>query len=530
MANPCSNPAPSNCTPAGISGRVAESFSRRFHAATQDALSGSQPHPTNGDEARYNDKCGTYSKGILQWSPGVVDHNAFIAFRKAIDTASFANFELVPLGGSKTMNGPMGAYFYSYMSEDCSQFGAPSVPAPPALASPEYATELVELYWCSLLRDVAFSGLAASPTANAAATELTSLNHYAGPRNGSGKVTPALLFRGTFPGEQYGPYVSQFLVTPTNMGAQKISQTYTTYMPGVDYMTCQPDWYAVQQGIPPTLSDIPDPTPRYLHDGRGLAAYTHVDELFQAYFTAYLAMQTLKVPPNPGNPYIHSVTQNGFGTFGGPDFAATLCQVAKIALNAVWYQKWPIHLRHRPEAGGGLVHLIKGGKTFDGKPDNIIFNSNALQTSFNQYGSYLLSQPFPEGSPYHPAYPTGHGTVGGACITVLKFFYNGDFVLANPMLPTSDGINLVPWTSADPTVGAPGPLTVNGELAKLAHNITFGHGLHGGIHWRSDSDSSMLLGEAVAISFLKDLACTYAEPFTVTFKDLMGNPVTITNQ
>ena len=35
---------------------------------------------------------------------------------------------------------------------------------------------------------------------------------------------------------------------------------------------------------------------------------------------------------------------------------------------------------------------------------------------------------FPEGSPAHPAYPTGHGTVAGACITVLKFFYDGDSV------------------------------------------------------------------------------------------------------
>ena len=34
------------------------------------------------------------------------------------------------------------------------------------------------------------------------------------------------------------------------------------------------------------------------------------------------------------------------------------------------------------------------------------------------YGSFLLPQAFPEGSPTHPCDPTGHGAVGGACITL----------------------------------------------------------------------------------------------------------------
>ena len=56
------------------------------------------------------------------------------------------------------------------------------------------------------------------------------------------------------------------------------------------------------------------------------------------------------------------------------------------------------------------------------------------------------------------------------------------------------------------------PLTVNGELHKLAHNISFGHGIHAGIHWRSDTETSILLGEAVALSYLRDRA----EPTTST--------------
>ena len=147
-----------------------------------------------------------------------------------------------------------------------------------------------------------------------------------------------------------------------------------------------------------------------------------------------------------------------------------------------------------------------------------------LQQSFNKYGTWLLSQAYPEGSPTHPSYPTGHGVVGGACITVLKFFFDGDFVLPTPMTPRSDGLRLVTYTGSDA-----GQLMVNGELNKLGHNVSFGHGIHAGIHWRSDTDTSLWLGEAVALSFLRDRAKTYNEPFTVELTKLDGTTATISN-
>ena len=223
---------------------------------------------------------------------------------------------------------------------------------------------------------------------------------------------------------------------------------------------------------------------------------------------------------NPGNPYIGSRTENGFGTFGGPDFAATLAEVATRALKAVWYQKWQVHLRPRPEHAGGLVHLIKTGQGSNttAKLSNVILNSQGLQQSFNKHGSWLLSQAFPEGSPTHPSYPTGHGVVGGACITVLKFFFDGNFVIPNPVVPADDGLSLDSYTGADA-----GQLTVNGELNKLGHNVSFGHGIHSGIHWRSDTDVSLKLGEAVALSILHDKAQTYNEKFTVQLTKFDGH-------
>jgi hypothetical protein len=282
------------------------------------------------------------------------------------------------------------------------------------------------------------------------------------------------------------------------------------------------------------------PIPLYLHDGRGLASLTHADVLYQEFLMAYLLLDSLGVPFNPGNPYGktgQTSKQNGFNTFGGPDIAATLALVGREALNVVWYQKWYVHLRHRPESGGALVYRHNDPSAPSppplAKPSNTVLNSNAVKMAHTKNKSYFLSQAFPEGSPYHPAYPTGHGTVAGACITALKFFYDEEWPKGpnqpgkwpNPQMPVNDGTNLQAYTESDA-----GDLTVNGELHKLAHNVSFGHGIHAGIHWRSDTDSSIQLGEAVALSILQDRAHTYNEKFTVKLTKVDGSTATISNQ
>src|SRR5208282_2968442 len=153
-------------------------------------------------------------------------------------------------------------------------------------------------------------------------------------------------------------------------------------------------------------------------------------------------------------------------------------------------------------------------------------NSKAVQACFTTNNSYFLSQAFPEGSPTHPSYPTGHGAVAGACITVLKFFFDGNFIISKPLMPSTNGLT----TSAYVPPTGEAPLTVNGELHKLGHNISFGHGIHAGIHWRSDTDTSLQFGEAVALSFLRDKAHTYNEPFTVHLTKFDGTTATISNR
>jgi hypothetical protein len=507
--------------------RAAQSLKIRVATAVQECH---LPEPTqtpNGDETHYADKCGTFTKGLKQDSLGRVNLQAYQSMKKAFATGLFSDFERIIVGGPRTLNGPQGALAFDLEGADSAQFAPP---AAPEVASEAYGTELIELYWASLMRDVNFTQYSTDPIAMQAATELSSQPTYLGPRVG-GKVTPEVLFRGSFPGETAGPYLSQFFIKPTWFGQQYLSQMLRTFKPHCDFMLDPMEFSLVQNGKPTGWMTEFDPQAQFARNGRALAAYTHDDVLYQAYFTAFLVLAQMlsagTVNLNPGNPYVNSKTENGFTTLGGPDFAGTLGEVATRALKAVWYQKWVVHLRHRPESGGGIVHLIKTGQgnQIECTLNNNILNSQALQQCYLKNNSYLLSQAFPEGSPTHPAYPTGHGTVGGACITVLKFFLDGTSLVTDPKVPDAQGLNLVDYTGPDA-----GQLTVNGELHKLASNITFGHGIHAGIHWRSDSYQSMILGEQVAIAFLRDKVQTYNEPLTVKLTRLDGGTETITNQ
>ena len=97
----------------------------------------------------------------------------------------------------------------------------------------------------------------------------------------------------------------------------------------------------------------------FLHNGRGLAAYTHDDVLYQAFFIAYLVLGSLNVPLNPGNPYTTSKTQNGFATFGPPDIAATLSAVRGRGAESRMVSKMVGPFAASSRSGGAIVHLTK---------------------------------------------------------------------------------------------------------------------------------------------------------------------------
>jgi len=479
----------------------------------------------NGDAARFTDFSCSYSKGLLHDGLGVPNAAAMISLKNALTAggaSDFANIVVGTPGGgpNSKLNGPQVALAFDLQGLDSH---ATVIPPAPTIDSAQTAAEQVEHYWGSLLADVPFTEYPTSSMVAQAVADMNNMSFLSSPANKEFPypVTPQNLFRGQFipDGNVQGPYVSQFMVQPTFFGSQFLNQQHQTFLPvgaglgGSNYMTSVSEFQLVQNGGDSGRALAYDSTPRYLRNGRDLAAYTHVDVLYQGYLVAFLVLAGLGAAPNPGNPYLGSVTQKAFATLGGPDAAATIAEMATRALKASWYHKWIKNLRLRPEEYGALVHARKTGSSpfpqVAGTLHNDVLNSAALSLTFGNYGTYLLPQAFPEGSPTHPCYPTGHGTVGGACITALKFFFDGSQKIRPLLLaagrdvyqPSMDGLSLNTYSGADRN-----NLDINGELNKLAYNVSFGHGIHAGIHFRSSTYWSILLGEQVALSILQDRA------------------------
>ena len=426
----------------------------------------------------------------------------------ALSSGDPSDFERLTLGGSVPLSNPQSGLAFDIEGADSHQLVSPPAPG---VASAWRAAEAVELYWQALLRDVPFSQYGTHPLAQTAAEELSGLQGFQGPRDArTGLVTGGTLFRGFTPGDRIGPYISQFLYPAFSYGAAHVVQRFRTTLAldagGANYLTDLPSWLACQNGEPPVHPNRYDPTPRYMRSGRDIGEYVHVDALYEAYFNACLILSEIKAPFSPTNPYRNSKTQSGFGTFGLPHVKTLLAEVSTRALKAIFYQKWFVHRTLRPEAYGGLVHQTMGrGRAYPVYPT--VMGSEAVRRVFSQNGAYLLPHAFPEGCPQHPSYGQAHGTLAGACVTILKAFFDETWAMPNPVAPSDDGLTLQPYVGADA-----GAITVGGELNKLASNIGLGRN-HAAVHWRSDFESSARLGEQVAISVLQDQKYTYNEAF-----------------
>lgn len=133
----------------------------------------------------------------------------------------------------------------------------------------------------------------------------------------------------------------------------------------------------------------------------------------------------------------------------------------------------------------------------------------------------------------HPAYGAGHATVAGGCVTMLKAFFDmfddcdsgklrilklGD---KDYFVPNADGTKL---QNVDDV-----PLTVQGELDKLAANISIGRNM-AGVHYYSDYYDSLRMGERVAVGILLQQMPTYGERVDVRFNSFDGDLISISGE
>lgn len=538
----------------GVTGvaRAVKAYDARVQAATFQKLLPLPEHFNNGDEERYSLRIGNFTKSLPHNNLGEVDTQAYNTLLNALRTANPEDFERITMGGAVKLTNPQAGLGLDMEGPDTMHLAQPPAPT---FSSAENASEIAENYWMALMRDVNFQDYDTNTLAAAAVADLNRFSDFRGPRISArtlpargassgvvaedetaqlaaagepetdaqralapdqnvgrvpvrtkalaGRVTTGTLFRGLTVGDLTGPYVSQFMWMDAPFGAETISRRMRTVNPGVDYLTSYSDWLNAQNGNG-VFSYPKDPTPRYIRNGRDLAEWVHIDVLFQGYFNAMLLLLGMGVPFDKNNPYEKSRTQIAFGSFGPPHIAALVCEVATRALKAVWFQKWYVHRRLRPEEFAGRIHNhVTRAAGYPIHPD--ILGSAVLTEINRKYGTYLLPMAFPEGCPTHPAYGAGHATVAGACVTILKAWFDESYVIPNPVVAAADGLTLQPYRGS-------ASLTVGGELNKLASNIAIGRNI-AGVHWRSDATESLKLGEAVAIGLLQDFKGCYNEKF-----------------
>jgi hypothetical protein len=309
---------------------------------------------------------------------------------------------------------------------------------------------------------------------------------------------------------------------------------------------------------------------RFIHTPRDLATYVHFDALYQAYLNACLILLRNGTPFDPAfnnlsgpgffNVLVNAATgavkqtnAGGFALYGGPHILTLVTEVATRALKAVRFQKFNTHIRLRPEALAGRLEAAKkiekahpdvcgafSATLEDLKPTAkaIEKHNSSLPPSQKSASTVLLPMAFAEGSPMHPAYGAGHATVAGACVTVLKAFFDTSAVLVDldgmiafrtaeqiaasgkkpqyvKIVTTNDGKDL----EARPIEC---PLTLEGELNKLAANISIGRNM-AGVHYFTDYYDSVRMGEEIAIGMLEEQALGYpTDPFVMSVPTFDG--------
>ena len=269
-------------------------------------------------------------------------------------------------------------------------------------------------------------------------------------------------------------------------------------------------------------------------------------------------------------------SRQAFASFGGPHVLSLVTEVATRCLKAVRRQKFNYHRRARPERIGELLTLY-GAREFveSASGDNdldllgmktrsilrkmekvenlgpllaLVERHNDVRVKnadphldfkncsdapwFENAKNRLLPMAFAEGSPMHPSYGAGHATVAGGCVTMLKAFFHTvkkdgnncpvavEWPEARPVVQASrDGTMLEPPNSSE-------NMTINGELNKLAANISIGRNM-AGVHFYTDYYESLRMGERVATGILIEQMKQYNEPVEMNFESFDGDHVHI---
>ena len=182
----------------------------------------------------------------------------------------------------------------------------------------------------------------------------------------------------------------------------------------------------------------------------------------------------------------------------------------------------------RPARADGEAHATRP------HADPHLLRDDLDPTGWDDTNNYMMPMAFAEGSPMHPSYGAGHATVAGGCVTILKAFFNTVDEDGSPTLWPND----LPIVQVEPGSGAQmlrdisasddrlrsDPVTIAGELNKLAANISIGRNM-AGVHYYTDYYESLRMGERVSTGILIEHLSQMDEPAEMDFHSFDGDHV-----
>eukprot|EP00904_Undaria_pinnatifida_P000009 jgi/Undpi1/10008/HiC_scaffold_28.g12462.m1 len=520
--------------------RVTTTRDNRIAIANNEFAVGPTCHITNGDEENVPLFAGQYHKSLPHDKFGQVDPAAYQKLLDCVFTSDINVCDDVPSGagrpGGAKLTNPLGGTAHQVDGADSQYIVLRLVPCSLPFRVRACVPACLTMHISSLA--LALDGIVsvASPATTTSSharqppfgkTEnLQALPDFTGldiPRQSDGKIDPVTdLFRTDWPGVTSGPVVSQLLLSDFVIDSIIVPPKAVTLAPRTDYMTAFQPWLDVQNGASTVETEFVDPNePLFIRNGRDLANIAFNDLLYTEAFRAALILFQQGALGGSVGPYAEFERQQGFATFGEPHILTAMAAASSSTRHA-WYAKWQVHRVLRPEAYGGLLHNTIVGDVVTPFPDSLLENTDLLSrvVSHNERmnpdgeRTYLLPMAVAEGSPTHPAFPSGHAINVGGYITALKAFVGfqaGQKCVPNLVISNDGGTARIPYVptgseTLDECMGENGEmtsgLTYEGELNKVAANVVIGRS-HLGVHWRMDGVYGALMGETSAIRRLQ---------------------------
>lgn len=376
-----------------------------------------------------------------------------------------------------------------------------------AVQSKQFAYELAEIHAGSYLRDCSFSF--DDPTDacySRAATAVELLNSF------YNNHTRQNIFRSRY--NDRNQFVSLFFI--------------------YDYIS------STNQYVGRKSRSLKDPVPLYTHGGfvkhirgeervameweqtysyictpRGLASYVaqdvNGDVMIQVLYSLYNEYRQ----QFNRDPFFKWVDGVQMITTGGIDeIISDITTVGLIGMEIGFQEKYLKYMGQRPDQmmfyidkllQGELEGFPRGDELKSRWSNTTLEILHRMKAEMGSQSNYLLN--VLQAAPNHPTCPANHAISAAAIVTVLKGKLdlsdanNNDYVMSNTLRVAEGCQSLVPSNDDSPTYIE--------ELNKAAYNIGIGR-MFAGIHFRSDVDAGMVLGEKIGTEYLRLQSCRYA--------------------